>query len=508
WALCLYLIFFLEDLFELVWNGRAQFELLRILFSDPAAAAATSKAQDLYLAADSQYRNDRTAFRRIDRQYTALPGAEMAREAEGSITILANEIDDLEQQEADALTQLAEVIDGRKSVTLSAELQRSRVEELRRTYETQQGVAIVRSFPKLHDTARLTFVDLATGVGCLVCGSQSNQIGRTYDKRIQRGMCPVCESKPSEQEFNVSKARNGVPALETTRAELTSAEESLHAQLERQQELQGQYDSLVAQRAQVAAEIESRRLELRVHRSVIQRNESSSEITKQYRVLVDELAASKADLQRLFEAYDKHVRSQEKRIRSLSASLRRRFEIIARDLMAERCTLGYSADERRIGQEANWAAFPRFSILMTSGVFVDPHERKQRSDVSESQAEFIDLAFRMALIDEATADRTDGMIVIETPEASLDAVFAKRFGKLLRLFAYRAGHRNVVVSTTNLVNGPMLPELLKAPRARTSASIERRLINLLDIAAKTAALKENETRYRAEYRAAMRAALE
>lgn len=52
------------------------------------------------------------------------------------------------------------------------------------------------------------------------------------------------------------------------------------------------------------------------------------------------------------------------------------------------------------------------------------------------------------------------MIVMETPEASLDSLFMHNAGRLFREFSYAQGQRNVFIASTNLNKSEMIPTLL------------------------------------------------
>jgi hypothetical protein len=59
--------------------------------------------------------------------------------------------------------------------------------------------------------------------------------------------------------------------------------------------------------------------------------------------------------------------------------------------------LDYRERERTVGQSGEKIRFPGFDTMLTSGTFPDtPTPRLSIKDVSESQKEFIDLAFRIA----------------------------------------------------------------------------------------------------------------
>jgi hypothetical protein len=145
--------------------------------------------------------------------------------------------------------------------------------------------------------------------------------------------------------------------------------------------------------------------------------------------------------------------------------------------------------------------------------------------VSESQKEFIDLAFRLAIM-QATMGRRPSMMVIETPEASLDSIFIARAGRLLARFAAGGGAAgNRLIASSNLNKEDMIPALFglaseeeyvawwadrrhKAQPPGSSGAVpldERRdrILNLLDVAAENRAVLENRQGYLLRYRRAL-----
>lgn len=132
------------------------------------------------------------------------------------------------------------------------------------------------------------------------------------------------------------------------------------------------------------------------------------------------------------------------------------------EVQAEKVLLKLETDKRRAGQSGEPIEFPCFKVSMTSGVFdSSPSVREDGSAVSESQREFIDLAFRLSLIDVVTHGRNSpSMIVMETPEASLDRMFVHEASLLFRKFAAGHNNKNVFLASTNLTDGSMIPALL------------------------------------------------
>lgn len=124
---------------------------------------------------------------------------------------------------------------------------------------------------------------------------------------------------------------------------------------------------------------------------------------------------------------------------------------------------------------------------MTAAAFETAQIRERPDDVSESQREFVDLAFRMALIETASMSQR-ASLVIETPEASLDAIFMQKAGNMLRQFA---GSERSIVVTSNLTSSVMVPALLGGATNDDEEIKDRRsrILDLLKVAAPNAAAR-------------------
>lgn len=119
-----------------------------------------------------------------------------------------------------------------------------------------------------------------------------------------------------------------------------------------------------------------------------------------------------------------------------------------------------------------------------------------------SQGEFIDLAFRLALVEVAAANGP-ATLIFDAPEASLDALFMRRAGAFLARFASHHVNNRLIV-TSNLTNADMIPALFGAYVAKSGdpdpLTIPReqrssRVIDLLKIAAPTSAVQMIGDRY-------------
>lgn len=185
------------------------------------------------------------------------------------------------------------------------------------------------------------------------------------------------------------------------------------------------------------------------------------------------------------------------------------FAEYAGSFLAEKCELTFSPQKLQLGQGVEKVEFPLFAVQMTSAVSPSVGTtRRSVSDVSESQKEFIDLAFRMAVLKVhavAAGAACQAMIVIETPEASLDSVFIGNAGSMLRGWCEPGDTgTNSIVATSNLNRENMISALLglrpEDEPYPPDDEIRRRILNLMAIAAENAALKTYRVHYQEEFR--------
>ena len=516
--------------------------MFRLLFYDRQAAGAAATAYDDVQKFDSQYRNERVPIRAAQEelaQYDAAEQSGAAAEIRGLRRAL------VAAQEKDA--EFAEAIELARSVHEGTKLRREKsrldLEEVRRAFEYEQELFYQDVFPDVAATAEHVFLNLAAGGGCLVCGNKSAEAADRLRELAAKHRCPICESLPAQQENLVSHATFSQKRLDHASKEV----DSLRDELQR-----------LDQELEAAAKV------LRGH--IEERGASVEELSALQRKLAalqrqaspDVLDALVADDEEQVAFKRKYVEQGEGRLSSIIASrtsaevtyralkdgqqqrlsdklavVKKAFARIAKYLLAETCLLRDGKDSRRIGQEGETFDFPILEVMMSSAVFSGgTSPREDVTSVSESQREFIDLAFRMALMEAAAEDRSPTMLVLETPEASLDSLFVTEAGALFREFASGGEPMgNVFIASTNLNDENMIPALFGArlpppvepvreddenllgsdivARERVDAPIlpvEERsahVINLLELALPNAALRAHRTYYEDKLRAAV-----
>jgi hypothetical protein len=205
---------------------------------------------------------------------------------------------------------------------------------------------------------------------------------------------------------------------------------------------------------------------------------------------VEELRVELGESRTVFTTF---IRNVTRRIARRADDVQTRFAAFAKGFLLEQASLTYQPHKDKVGQSGRQISFPAFELDMTGTTFESKVRRAGPEQVSESQREFIDLAFRMTLMSEAGESRV-GSLVIDAPESSLDAVFVSRAADVLTRFGQHAEHNRLVV-TSNLIEGDLIPELLR--RSGITSPDDSRVVDLLELAAPTAATRQ----YHGEYEA-------
>ncbi len=494
-----YLQFFNEDRLPLLWEPGSQFEFFKILFFEESTASSLNETFAQIQRIDTDYRN-RT--HQLNKRKESLP-----LPVKSSATIEIETLDKMikaaeeRYQKADKAFQekrsrYDELQKSARSLDVQADEAQVEIAQLERQFAQYDAMYILQALPTLNDKEKFLMQGFATGCGCFVCGNKSKKQIANISEKTRNGYCFVCDSHINssdasnvtpislleirsienklevmrENALNIENQREGVdqeleamtPLLRAVANDRTAALQSLDAlNAQRPTEIQPQIFS-------VQAEIDREQEEL----SVL--SEERRKLTAQFRSAVD-LAQEQMD--------------------TLKESLRELLTGYAMAFLQEKVSVSFNRQTPfKPATGADRVNIPTFTINMTSSTHKIAHERLTSNSVSESQKEFLDLAFRMTLLD-MVSDQGATMLVIETPEASLDSWFMRRAADLMRRFAPEKMHTNRKVFATSNVNGTqMIPALLglldengntrKLPPER-----KNHLVNLLTLTPPSATLE-------------------
>lgn len=486
WLLLIdYLVFVAEDRSQPFWDRNVQRQLLRVLTRDAESAGVLAEAESRHISADSDFRNARVQLGRHKQRFEAL-SAKVAGTGDinDALMALATEKDAVEMRIRQLEATSESVRDSYNEAVREHEI--SAMERLLAldSLEAARFRLIEAAIPTQDDVFRYLSARLATGQVCPVCGQEGGDIsahwasaacflcGLTVENVALEALASVAELELSVQHAERAVEANAARLAERTEA-MSSAEASLVLERTRRGELEGRVRTL---RSQLPADA----TDLGTHAALVADLESDLE------TLRADLNGSRSTLQALLELGNEAVRSHQD-------DIKRVFDEVATMFLVERCHLVPHVTSIRIGQEGERFEIQAFDLDLTSSTDVGETLRNTGDDVSESQRVFIDIAFRIALIRTCVSEGT-GTMVVDAPEDSLDAVFSTNAAALLAAFVSPPSVDNRLIVATNLVEGSMLPALARL--AVIQEQENPRLINLLEVAAPTAAVSQRGDKYR------------
>jgi peptidoglycan hydrolase CwlO-like protein len=502
-------VFFLEEKTPVVWDPVAQAEIFRIVFlkADDALDLAEMAAE--IQVTDSRARNMYDQLRRYKEQLLSMQArSSAATEVTKRTKFIQKRLPVLERQ-IQRLTEATEKLESTRNTNRGKlDALKLDLEEMTRHLEFRHHEYFASLFPQLPDVARNVLLNLVGDNGCLVCGSRRAGLSAEVRELAERGTCPVCHSPKKEQEPTVMAMKFGskiikrdAAKVEKLKETVTHSQATVNANDEEYHQALNDLLNAMTERDQLLAEADSLRTQLPVNAEQLSQTESYITFTDR------EIKRLRRRNKALLRKYTISLAALSREVRRHRNNMALFFSEYAASFLAEQCGLTYAPQDLRLGQAVDTVEYPTFAVQMTSAVTpTTGTTRKQEDDVSESQKEFIDLAFRMAVM-KAYAISTNvsagAMLVIETPEASLDSVFIGNAGAMLRNWcADPSPGVNSVIATSNLNRENMIAALLglnKRPRPKKSI-IRKHVLNLLEIAAENATLRQHRGDYERQFR--------
>lgn len=512
-----YVVFFLEDRRSLVWDAAAQGDILGILFGEQGANRR--EYVELYndlLSKDSEYRNVLAVVNKRKNEY-----AKQASTIEGGqIDMLIKQLDKRREDIQVIGRRKTDLAEERDSLRNQIENRRRDIHDQRASLATDLNNFYQSFFPQVNDAGRYLLSNFEAEAGCLVCGSHTPEAIAKVNAKLIMNMCPICES-PIEHPDQLVNDPHAGEAIEQRRAAIEQLESQLQSMITPLTTAEEEYAQAAA--ALVAAVSNAGSLEQQLAAlgqsvpGAVKRRDEIQGYINSFEATLNEIEVERIRLTEQFRGIAEAIDSE---VKAVSVRIEDSFKRFISGFLAENCTIAYTARQSRIGQRtvSESFPFPHFIPALTSGVYrTSATPREYSQSVSESQKEFIDLAFRMALLEVAAPEAT-AMLILETPEASLDSVFVPRAADLLRRFAMRSGGGagTRLIASSNVNREQMIPALFGAyPDQRfhgqvvdevlepspPTVPIEERanhVLDLLEIAAPTKALDRFRVPYEQE----------
>ncbi|WP_445337799.1 AAA family ATPase [Clavibacter sp. CFBP 8614] len=495
WVLLLrYVTFYQEDRRALVWDAAAQRQVLRPLFLPPSDSLSWVAQERRILQLDSERRNVSAV---VYRTTTYLDVQQSKQSMLNDVTAELNEkeaaLSALLEQLEDDTEEIVQLDQARKNSRLEYLLAESALEDAKRGYEHVKLAHIANALPDQSSSARYILTQMLSSGTCVACGQDAAEYAQTLEHRLQTGLCPLCgqdqhiPEQPRTSSLDERRLEEALHKLEALYAQVAANKQRADEDDRRYRE---SLDSSRGRRYDV------RQLEARVEElnsSLPEPSEEMREAETEQKVLKRRLARLDAELLEQRTEFERFIAEMTKRILSRAAELEQAFTRYASAFLLESNTLTYAPLAERVGQMGNSVPFPHFGLTMSGNDFASPTPRSSADSVSESQREFIDLAFRMALVSVASA-HSAGTLVIDSPDSSLDAVFETKAAEVLNAYV-KSGKLSKLVLTSNLSSGGFIPKLVS--EFRDSNPDGPGLVDMFALAAPTAAVRSLMPEYQA-----------
>ncbi len=417
YAILRYLVFYLEDRIELIWDRRSQFDMMRVLLFDSNAARAASIAYDDAQSADSEYRTLRAVVNNERENLLKLEkAAGMTQASEYRMLQLA--LAGANQKDAEQAEAIEDVRRSIETARLAREKSLLDLQEARSGVELEEQAHYSHLFPNLGDTAQYVFLNLLSGGSCFVCGNESEDAANYLRLKLEQQRCPICDSTEEQQEKIIPASTFSRERLRRLKIEVDKYKTAVSTGTDEIERLETEFEQLLERREFDRESREKIRDELAKFGPLELPDETTLENVRASIAAGEKAMAEAQAAQASAESrYGRIMRRQRSKIDEVTSDIKKRFRAFSSMVLAETCELSVEIDRRSIGQEGTKFEFPYFEVMMTSGVFHNsPSARADSDSVSESQREFLDIAFRIALIGAVTQDKTDSMLVFETPE--------------------------------------------------------------------------------------------
>lgn len=493
WLLILhYVIFYQEDRRALVWDTSAQRELLRVLLLDSEESGVWKNNARKVLELDSEFRNLRSSLnKQIKRLREQISSAE---DRSG----LRSELDSLKKIQQETRSLLAIVNEDIKEKNSSRVLLREQLlrdkndlDSLSRDLENAKLTALESTLPSLSDTSKFILSQLLADEICLACDSHAPEAKKEYERRLESNICVICGSHSADDSNHAEPvviANLRIQKLVDEIKEKKRAEEVIVTNISVVEEellswsIQAQgYQETIRETVMRMAPIEgvlaktdepATRASVQINSLELMRDERARELEAEHSAFTDFLG------------------TVEHKFLSNTDNIQFEFNRIVQEFLIEDCEVTWKRVDWKLGQEEEPIEFPAFIFKMRSGTHQVVTERRDPAEVSESQREFIDLAFRMALI-RTSGSGGAGSIIMDAPESSLDAVFVERAADVFTAFSSSAPNKLLLAS--NLVDGNLLPTLIS--EVYRTNTIETALVNLFEVGMPSKAVLDHKDQY-------------
>lgn len=459
------LLFLSEDRRLLAWDADAQIRILMLLIQGQLSEDDFRERRGKLQNMDTDKRHIRVALGKINAQIINLEKVKKPKTKKRPSS---------SDHESENLANVQHLIKSLKKVSknklilekdirkLSEQLNStsSEIETLRESIELKEASIFDSLMQNEEKESSLALNKLIEQGICPACGTLQEQLKHLANQHLQNHQCLICGS----EELQIIDAE-----LSTFGSQLSTKIRSQQTLINTLRPLKKQYDLLNSKEDDLQFEA-NKIWEEEAGVGLIERGLTTTEIPDS----LDDLYKTKSNFERQEAKLENQIQKKQKHlendfeefgieVHSRLERLREIYQTYATQFLGIKCEL---VKEKATGL-VNFTIFiPKFYDIA----------RETSSDCSEAQRFFLDIAFRLALVDLA-CEEVGGVSTFfcETPETALDISYIDNVVKMLQQFTDKD---NSIVLTSNIQKEGIAEKLLEPiPKEKRSSLV----INLLEI---------------------------
>jgi hypothetical protein len=477
----------------LAWDTDAQLRLLMLLNQDVVPDGSFDARRRYLKELDSKKRHVHVALGHAQRQLSELMeyeeeskelleegldeqhipdaessepnGVELWRHKQNELNVAARSRSTLERDVQEVSKLLSEISD--------------EVERLQSSVDSEEANLVLNFLSKQERENQLAMEKLVQLGLCPVCGTHQAELQATASRHSREHLCVLCGSDVYQNEST----------------ELATLRSRLSEKLVAQKQLEASYQ-IAEGRLQLIASKETA-----LQHQVNEVRFSDPVVALSERQLP---AESEIDLEALKKKLEVSELEYEAQIRELTNTLEAEYTVFREAVSArvERLRASYTRYATKfLGLDCSLAeatGSDRFLNLMRFIPFFGGSKRETPESCSEAQRFFLDIAFRLALIDlETELSGHVGAFICETPENALDLSYVANVVEMFESFAKK---RHVLLLTANVQVGGIAEQLLhRSPKTQRAG----RILNLLQVGQLSEVHKHNQRKLESAVRRIM-----
>jgi len=476
------LFFFGEGRYLLAWENLVQHELVNLLMSDHASYARLAELWEEVESADSEARNISSQAVRFEKDLEELKGltekptAALARRSAEKQRGLNKK--KLEEELAGVRKKFAADARHEEDLTKRIAAAHSRFHQQLSTLEAQEGsdmdealLAAALADPTVASVRRALadFYRAPNERGCPCCGRTGldravTELAAVAAASARNGSCVVCsKALPAE------RAKGAVANGTAGSREASQRAEALQALLFEREQTRSRLTALREDEARLTVAVANAQEE---ELESMRRNPAS--VAHSMEIAIKQMREREKQAR---ERCNMHMVTLKKELANtnavfskISKNIAEAFKKYAKLYLDEPCDVAFLGEGDVPSKRGPQVKAPHSAFYPV----ISGETRPSAQALSDAQRSFVDLAFRMAVVEVwHNQTRKTVTLFVETPEGAVDIAYMERVANMLRTFGEQ-GHTMVI--TTNLNNDIFLPEVMAA---RAKADRSSHILNLL-----------------------------